>query len=233
MLKESQCTPRGVIQILGLRGFALAAPIAADVEHHADMPNAAYLWRAARRRPFLILAFALLWVAAQTVLGADVMVNVSLRGEAVFVDVRFAVPVSLQEAWAVLTDYDGMPGFVSNLSSSAVVARSGGTLQVEQTGKADYGPWSFSFDTMREIRLFPYHEIRSRLLHGSLKKLDGVTTLTSEGAGTVVTYHGESIPNMWIPPIAGPTFIAHETEEQFQEMRKEILRRRHGMNGGR
>jgi hypothetical protein len=190
------------------------------------MPIAADPW-AASRFVFILLAFALQWAAARDALCSDVAVDVSLRGELVLVDARFAVPASLQEAWAVLTDFGAMAGFVSNLQSSTIVARAGDTLQVEQKGKAEYGPWSFSFATVREVRLFPYREIRSRLLHGTMKKLDGVTTLAAERNGTTVAYHGESIPDVWVPPIAGTAFIGHETREQFEDMRREILRRNH------
>lgn len=183
-------------------------------------------WRMPLRPSMFLLCIALQGLATISALAADIQVDVSLHGELVLVDARFSVAATLEEAWSVLTDFDGMAGFIANLRSSAVVARSGDTLQVEQKGRADYGPWSFSFDTLREIHLNPYHEIRSRLLHGSMKKLDGTTTLTPDGEGTRVSYHGESIPGTWVPPIAGPAFIAHETREQFHEMRNEILRRK-------
>jgi hypothetical protein len=195
------------------------------------MPIPAHPWRGVTRALFFLMTAALPWLLSPQASGSDIQVEVSLSGELVLVDVRFVVAASVQESWAVLTDFGAMAGFVSNLRSSTVVARSGETLQVEQKGKADYGPWSFSFDTVREIKLFPQHEIRSRLVHGTMKKLDGVTTLTAEGNGTVVAYHGESIPEIWVPPVAGPAFIAHETREQFEEMRKEILRRKHGLKG--
>jgi hypothetical protein len=191
------------------------------------MQTALLPWPTALRRAMLLLGIAAQSLVAFSALAGDIQVDVALHGELVVVDARFSVAATLGEVWGVLTDFDGMAGFISNLRSSAVVARSGNTLQVEQKGRADYGPWSFSFDTVREIHLTPTHEIRSRLVHGSMKKLDGTTTLTADGDGTQVSYHGESVPGTWVPPVAGPAFIAHETQEQFHEMRNEILRRKH------
>jgi predicted oxidoreductase len=34
------------------------------------------------------------------------------------------------------------------------------------------------------------------------------------------------VPGVWIPPVLGKVFIEHETFEQFQEIRDEILKRK-------
>jgi hypothetical protein len=43
---------------------------------------------------------------------------------------------------------------------------------------------------------------------------------------TLVTVKGVYLPNLWVPPVIGPVIIAAETKEQWQVLRKEILRRR-------
>lgn len=156
------------------------------------------------------------------------MVTVHKNGDAIVVDVSFSVAASQQEAWGVLTDFDHMSEFISNLQSSKVISRNGNKLQVEQVGKAARGLFSFSFESVREIELTPHSTIRSRLLSGSLKKMDGATHLSSEGDATRVEFHGESIASLWVPPVVGAKFIGSEVREQFREMRAEILRRRRG-----
>jgi len=64
-----------------------------------------------------------------------------------------------------------------------------------------------------------------------MKKLEGTTRLAAADSGTRITYHGESIPNVWIPPGIGKTFIERETREQFAEMRQEILKRKLAAGG--
>lgn len=156
----------------------------------------------------------------------DIKVAVrKVEGEIV-VDVELHVPALPQEAWEVMTDFENMPKFISNLKASSILSRTADTVQVSQQGKASYGPFTFTFDTVREIQLKPYQQIDSRLLSGSMKKLEGKTLLAADGAGTRVVYHAVSIPNAWVPPGIGTTFIEHETREQFSEMRQEILRRK-------
>lgn len=158
----------------------------------------------------------------------DIKVVVQTKGDELHVDAEFPVPATPQETWAVLTDFEHMAEIVSNLQVSNVLARSDDTVRVAQKGKAPYGILSFAFDTVREIRLTPYEKIRSRLISGSMKKLEGTTELIPDGNGTRVVYRSVSVPNAWIPPLIGPAFIERETREQFREMRKEILRRKQG-----
>jgi hypothetical protein len=144
----------------------------------------------------------------------------------IIVDVALSVPATRQESWRVLTDFDHMAQFISTLQSSKVIARSGDKVQVAQQGHASHGPLSFTFDSVREITLKPYEEIRSRIISGSMKKLDGVTHLATDDAGTRIVYHGESISGAWVPPGIGPALIENEIRGQYDEMRKEILRRK-------
>jgi len=64
------------------------------------------------------------------------------------------------------------------------------------------------------------------LISGNMRKMEGMTKLDDEGEQTRIIYHAESIPGVWIPPVVGKVFIAHESREQFQEMRDEIIRRK-------
>lgn len=163
--------------------------------------------------------------AGDTGADKDIAVEVRQNGETIVVEVAFSVPASLPIAWAVLTDFDHMSEFVSNLQSSRVVSRHGNRLQVAQQGKATRGMLSFAFESVREIDLLAPHTIRSRMVSGNMKKLDGITQLATDGSGTRITYHGESLPTVWVPPVIGLTFIENEVREQYAELRNEILKR--------
>lgn len=177
----------------------------------------------------ILLVFLLPAAYAEPVamLAEDILVSVQVRDGEVFVDVDLLVGAAPREVWAVLTDFDRMSAFISNLESSSIVSASGHTIMIAQRGKAAYGPLSFDFDNVRELKLTPYSRIDSRLIKGnSLKKLEGTTRLAEVASGTRITYHGESIPNAWIPPGIGKSFIERETREQFAEIRQEILKRK-------
>jgi len=56
--------------------------------------------------------------------------------------------------------------------------------------------------------------------------LDGVTQLISFGDRTTIVYHGVSIPDVWVPPLIGTSFIQTEVHNQYRELRNEIMRRK-------
>jgi hypothetical protein len=171
----------------------------------------------------LFLATALAVHAAAD--DADIIVHVRKDGPVISVEVQCPVDAPAAVLWEVLTDYDHMALFVSNLQHSHVESRADNLLRVRQSGKASRGPLSISFDNVREIRLVPFSEIRSRLVSGDLKSSTFVTRIADGSGGPRIEHSGSYTPNMWVPPFIGPALIEAETRKQFAEFRAEILRR--------
>ena len=155
----------------------------------------------------------------------DIVVQVEKHGQNIAVNVDCPVNAPRSVVWEVLTDYDHMAQFISNLEYSVVEGHSGGVLRVHQKGRAALGPLTLAFDTIREVELVPYHEIRSRLISGDLKTSAFVTRIVEVGAVVHVINSGRYTPNTWIPPLFGPAVIRAETRKQFGEIRTEIRRR--------
>ncbi|MDP9107626.1 MAG: SRPBCC family protein [Pseudomonadota bacterium] len=164
--------------------------------------------------------------AADSDTTTPISVKAVKNGESVIVDAEFSVAVPPRQAWEVLTDFGHMANFITNVKLSNITEHHGNHLRVAQQGSARHGPLHFDFDSIREIELTPIEKIVSHVVSGSVKKLDGTTLVTADGAGTHVVYHAESIPNTYVPPILGPSFIENETRHQFEEMRGEMLRRK-------
>jgi polyketide cyclase/dehydrase/lipid transport protein len=164
--------------------------------------------------------------AAPTDTGADIDVRASKDGEFVVVDVDMTVRASQHEVWNVLTDYDHMADFVGNLQASAVIARTGNTVDVMQKGTARYGLLSFPFESVRRVRLTPQREIRSRILTGDMAGSEIVTRINPDGPITQVSVRSRYVPTIWIPPVIGTSVIASETRKQWDTLREEVLRRR-------
>jgi hypothetical protein len=156
----------------------------------------------------------------------DIEVRVKFDGDKVIVDLNMLIPATPQEAWGVLTDFDHMVGFVSNMKESKILENSGDKLKVFQRGSAAYGPIDFAFESTREITLSPYTKIQTHMLSGNMKSMDGTTQVIEEGQQSRLVLHNESIPGRWIPPIVGKAFIEHETRGQYQEIRNEVLKRK-------
>jgi hypothetical protein len=155
----------------------------------------------------------------------DIVVHVQKDGQHIAVDVDCPVDAPWSVVWEVLTDYDHMAQFISNLEFSGIEDRVDDVLRVRQKGKASRGPMTLTFDNIREIELVPQREIRSRLISGDLKASD-FTTRIVEATGIVhIVNSGRYTPNIWVPPLIGPALIEAETQKQFGEIRTEILRR--------
>ena len=155
----------------------------------------------------------------------DISVRVQKTGAEILVDVDCPVRAPVSIVWAVLTDYDNMAAFVSNLQFSGIEHRVDNVLTVRQKGKVTRGLFSFAFDNVREIELLPFAEIRSRLVHGDLKASAFTTRIVDLDGLVHISNNGRYTPNVWVPPLIGPVIIEGETRKQFGEIRAEILRR--------
>ena len=155
----------------------------------------------------------------------DIVVTVHKDGPGVAIDVDCPVDGPRPVVWGVLTDYAGMPRFISNIRYSVVEETKGNVLHVRQKGKTSRGPLTLTFDMLREVELVPQSEIRSRLISGDLTASDFVTRIVQGDDGIHIVNSGRYVPKVWVPPVLVPAMIEAETRKQFGEFRAEILRR--------
>ena len=179
-----------------------------------------------RRRAMTVLAaFLLAPRSAQADRVADIAVSVNALDEGFEILVSLTVDAPQIAVWNVLTDFDRMAGIVSNLRSSRVLSRVGNRLVVEQSGVEAEGPLQVAFHSVREVELNPTASMHARLIHGSMRRLEGWTRLAPSRDGTLVTSRGEVDAGGWVPPLITPHFIRRATVRQYAEMRQEMLRR--------
>ena len=178
-------------------------------------------------RAFLV--FMLPWMSNGIAFGGekDIAIVVIKIDDAFIVDATLEVPAKLRNVWDVLTDFDHMPAFLSNLTSSSVIKRVGNLLLVRQAGLARFGVFSFEFQSEREIRLEPMRRIISKSVSGTYKRMESETSLTSTGQSVQVKYHAEIVPDSTLARMFGAPFMRHEVEEQFTFMLDEMKRREH------
>ena len=156
---------------------------------------------------------------------AEIVVHAKKDGAEVVVEVDCPVHAPVLTVWDVLTDYDNMSTFISNLQYSSIQGRVDNVLKVRQSGKATRGPLSITFDNVREVELRPFTEVRSRLISGDLKASAFTTRLVDVDGLVHIINSGRYTPKLWVPPLIGPALIEAETRKQFGEIRTEILRR--------
>jgi len=170
---------------------------------------------------------ALAWPPAATAAGADddIVVRASHRAGTVTIVVECPVTAPRDIVWDVLTDYDGMARFISNVEQSVVRLRFGTRLQVFQMGKASRGPLTFPFESLRDVELSPPTEIRSTMISGDTMPASFTTRIEGAGPTLRIVHRGTYTPNLWVPPLIGPVLIETETRKQYGELRAEMLRR--------
>jgi uncharacterized protein YndB with AHSA1/START domain len=176
----------------------------------------------------LLLATALVMSPSHAIAPdvSDIDVAIVRDGSSFVVDVDMIVDAPPREVWDVLTDYDHMARFVSNVVASRILEREGDRLEVAQTSRLAFGPFELTFDNVREIELSPFTEIRSRLIRGDMKASAFTTRVVPEANGaTRVSNHGRFLTDRWIPPLIGVAVLEAETRKQFAEFRTEIMRR--------
>jgi hypothetical protein len=156
----------------------------------------------------------------------DIKVTIDRNGDRFAVEVELAVEATPEEAFAVLTDYDHMARFVSNVLESRVVRNDGSRIAVEQKSRLALGLIHFDFVNVREVELVPFGEIRSRVTEGDMQGSSFTTTIATRGARTWIENRGSFVSTRWIPPLIGTALLEAETRKQFQEFRTEILRRK-------
>ncbi|MDK2124316.1 SRPBCC family protein [Parachitinimonas caeni] len=173
-------------------------------------------------------------IASTTVLATDKdtspKVEARFDGPTLIVDVDYLVPVNVDGAWAVLTDFEHMHEFMPNLESSKILSRRDNHLRIEQTGTARYGILAFPFRSVRDIELAPKSLIISKMIEGDVKSLDSESRIDAESAATAhIRYHARIVPDRWIPDFLTATVIRGEIGKQFEAMGREMKRRQaHG-----
>lgn len=155
----------------------------------------------------------------------EIEIKVQNDGERILVYATFVVPVGPQQAWAVLTDFENLPNFISGVQSSKVTNGTGNNLQVSQRGITQFGFFTFSFDSVREVNLSPFNKIQERMISGNMRKMEETTVLSSEGSQTRIVYQADIVPGHWMLRFAGQFFIENEAREQFQQIKTEMIRR--------
>lgn len=157
----------------------------------------------------------------------NVVVAANRTGDAFVIEAKIETSVSLATVWDVLVDFDHMTSILSNLTLSKVLRRNGNALLVRQEGVAQYGPFSYSFESEREIQLDPMKQILAKSVSGTASRMESETKISQsdDRKGITVRYRAEITPDSALARMFGLSFVQHEVEEQFRLMVAEMDRR--------
>jgi len=141
---------------------------------------------------------------------------------------RVEVDVTLKIAFTVLTDYDRMAQFLPGMLESAVVARDGNAVIIDQS--ADEGAYLFvqRVDARLAIDESPPDRLTIRALSGSFREFEGSYVLTRKSGRTMVEYRARFLPDFFMPPMIGIQTVQRSLERHLGALAQEMLRRSAG-----
>jgi ribosome-associated toxin RatA of RatAB toxin-antitoxin module len=177
----------------------------------------------ARRLGTLLLALGMQCAAV----AAEVEIKTSHIGDLVSVRAQATITAPMEVVWGTLTDYERLPEFIPGLKKSKVIARSGATATVQQSGEA----WFFLTRVAIEVTLESTEvppNIEVRRTAGTIKQLQGrYETQLLEGTPTKVQLRwiGNVEPENGLPPLVGEALMRRSIRQQFAGMVAEIERR--------
>jgi len=152
-------------------------------------------------------------------------IDVAYDGEKYVVKAQMFAAVPQTIAWAVLTDFNNMAGWVPNVRESRVVKSADKQMTIEQSGTAKLGPLSFSYTSLREIVMDPQTTIQSTQVKGSMKRQQSLMTLSPETGGTRMQYQLEIVPSALVSTVMSQDLLKRNIEEEFTAIVGEMNKR--------
>lgn len=174
------------------------------------------------RVAFAAVACAALLVPSAAA-AAHTVVSVAKNGEVYSVTAHSTLRADRDTIWRVLTDYEGYPAFVPNLSLSRLVNLD--PRQVEQKGEFGILFFSKEVHATLEIEELPPSRILFRSIEGNLKSLETELTIAGGGANMTISYESRIVPDFWLPPLIGGPIMRAAIRVKLQAVAEEIERR--------
>jgi len=183
----------------------------------------------------LLLGGLLLGVAAP-VRAAVAQVDIDRRGAVFAVQARAHVAAPLSLAWATVTDYETLPAFIPDITSSRILERrrDGAVehLLLEQRGALRFLFFTrpvavrLRIEQQQPSRVVAHHVVRPEGgADDEVRSFDGDYLLEEDAGGTTLSYHARIEPAFDLPPIVGAMLVRRTVRAQFQALVDEIERR--------
>jgi carbon monoxide dehydrogenase subunit G len=142
------------------------------------------------------------------------------------VEAAFEVTAAPQVVWAVLTDYEGIAGFVSSIRQSTVKRREPGRVVIEQHGVGKAWIVTVPMHVVLEVREDGERVLAFRDLCGeSFTTYEGQWEISASEGRTRVTYRLKADPSGRQPALLARPAIRGSVKKLLDEVRTEILAR--------
>ncbi len=124
-----------------------------------------------------------------------------LQGRERRISATIQIPHSVQQVWAVLTNYEALSEFIPNLALSRRLNSPDGKILIEQIGNQKLLNINFSARVVLAMQEEFPTAVRFQMVEGDFKAFLGawVLTPTDDGAGTALTYTVDILPKLTMP----------------------------------
>ncbi len=156
-----------------------------------------------------------------------VTVEVNRAGDKAYtVEATFEVNAGPEVVWAVLTDYEGIAGFVSSIRQSTVKRREPGRVVLEQHGVGKAWIVSVPMHVVLEVQEQDGRVLVFRDLCGkSFSVYEGRWEITTAGEQTKVSYRLKADPAGRQPAMLARPAIRGSVKKLLDDVQREILAR--------
>lgn len=139
----------------------------------------------------------------------------------------FQVKASVDTAWAVITDYDGIPRFVKSVRASAVERGPDGPRRVNQEAVQKVLLFRKTVHVALEIEEDrPFRVGFQDVLKRDFRRFEGAWTIEARGDDSLtVRYTLDAEPKSQPPGVVGRMVMSGSAHDQLEQVRDEILRR--------
>jgi ribosome-associated toxin RatA of RatAB toxin-antitoxin module len=182
-------------------------------------------------RRFLLLSFT----ATVAALGAPVLLvaaeepgaDVSVREDRGVYSVRaaFEVSQSPETVFAVLTDYEAIPRFMPNISSSVVLERASGRAVVEQEAVSRLMMFSKRVHLVLDIEEGAGTLNFTDRCRRSFARYEGSWRVSAQDGRTLVTYELTAQPTFDVPEFLLKRVLKRDSGEMIERLEREIAAR--------
>ena len=177
----------------------------------------------------------LLLGAAVPASAATAQIEIDRRGAIFEVQAHAHVAAPLKLAWSTVTDYESLPAFIPDITSSRILERrSDGAVEhltLEQRGALRFLFFSrpvavrLHIEQQAPLRVVAQHIVRADGAQDEVRSFDGTYRLEEDAAGTTLNYRARIEPAFDLPPFVGAMLVRSTLRAQFQALVDEIERR--------
>ena len=162
--------------------------------------------------------------------------DIDSRGAVFAVQARAHVAAPLPLAWATVTDYEALPAFIPDITSSRIIERrrDGAVehLLLEQRGALRFLFFTrtvavrLRIEQQEPSRVVAHHIVRPEGgADDEVRSFDGDYLLEEDAGGTTLSYRARIEPAFDLPPFVSAMLVRRTLRAQFQALVDEIERR--------